>query len=55
MSDQVETSTSLLKRLLHQWRFIENEIDLVDQRLEQLGEQDPVLAAAVARWSSGDL
>jgi transposase len=42
----------LLKRLLHQWRFIENEIDLVDQRLEQLGEQYPVLAAAVARWST---
>lgn len=42
----------LLKRLLHQWRFIENEIDLVDQRLEQLGEEDPALAAAVARWST---
>jgi len=42
----------LLKRLLHQWRFIENEIDLVDQRLEQLGEQYPVLAAAVGRWST---
>jgi transposase len=42
----------LLKRLLHQLRFIENEIALLDQRLEQLGEQDPILAAAVARWTT---
>jgi transposase len=42
----------LLKRLLHQLRFIENEIALLDQRLEQLGEQDSVLAAAVARWTT---
>jgi transposase len=42
----------LLKRLLHQLRFIENEIALLDQRLEQLGEQDSVLADAVARWTT---
>jgi transposase len=42
----------LLKRLLHQLRFIESEIDLLDQRLEGLGQQDPALAAAVARWTT---
>jgi transposase len=42
----------LLKRLLHQLRFIESEIDLLDQRLEELGQQDPTLAAAVARWTT---
>ena len=42
----------LLNRLLHQLRFIENEIDLLDQRLEKLGQQDPALAAAVARWTT---
>jgi transposase len=42
----------LLKRLLHQLRFIESEIDLLDQRLEELGQQDPALAAAVARWTT---
>ena len=42
----------LLKRLLHQLRFIESEIDLLDQRLEGLGQQDPTLAAAVARWTT---
>ena len=41
-----------MKRLLHQLRFIENEIDLLDQRLEQIGKQDPVLGAAVARWTT---
>jgi transposase len=40
----------LLKRLLHQLRFIEDEIDLLDQRLEQIGQQDSLLAAAVNRW-----
>jgi transposase len=42
----------LLKRLLHQLRFIESEIDLLDQRLEELSQQDPALAAAVARWTT---
>ena len=42
----------LLKRLLHQLRFIESEIDLLDQRLEGLGQQDPTLAAAVARGTT---
>jgi transposase len=42
----------LLKRLLHQLRFIESEIDLLDQRLEELGQRDPTLAAAVARWTT---
>jgi transposase len=41
----------LLERLLHQLRFIEGEIDLLDQRLEELGPRDPTLAAAVARWT----
>jgi len=42
----------LLKRLLHQLRFIEGEIDLLEQRLEELTQQDPTLADAVARWST---
>jgi hypothetical protein len=41
-----------LKRLLHQLRFIENEIDLLEQRLEELTQQDPTLADAVARWTT---
>lgn len=42
----------LLKRLLHQLRFIEGEIDLLDQRLEEIGHQEPVIAAAVLRWTT---
>jgi transposase len=42
----------LLKRLMHQLRFVESEIDLLDQRLEELGQRDEALAAAVARWTT---
>jgi len=42
----------LLKRLLHQLRFVETEIELLDQRLEQLRQRDSALAAAVARWTT---
>jgi transposase len=42
----------LLKRLMHQLRFVESEIDLLDQRLEELGQRDQTLAAAVARWAT---
>ena len=42
----------LLKRLLHQLRFIEGEIDLLDQRLEEIGQQEPAIAAAVLRWTT---
>ena len=42
----------LLKRLMHQLRFVESEIDLLDQRLEELGQRDQNLAAAVARWTT---
>jgi transposase len=42
----------LLKRLLSQWRFIQSEIAQLDGRLQQLGEQVPVLAKAVARWDT---
>jgi hypothetical protein len=42
----------LLKRLLVQWRFVENETELIDQRLEQIGEEEPEIAEAVARWDT---
>jgi len=42
----------LLKRLLHQLRFIEGEIDLLDQRLEEIGQQEPAIASAVLRWTT---
>ena len=35
----------LLKRLLQQLRFVENEIDVLDQHLEHIGQQEPGLAA----------
>jgi hypothetical protein len=38
--------------LMHQLRFVESEIDLLDQRLEELGQWDQSLAAAVARWTT---
>ena len=40
----------LLRRLLIQWRFVVEEIAVLDQRLEQIGAQEPSLVAAVARW-----
>ena len=40
----------LIQRLMLQWRFINEEITVLDQRLEQIGAQEPALATAVARW-----
>ena len=42
----------LLERLLAQWRFVEQEIELLDERLEQVGRLDPELAEAAARWDT---
>ena len=40
----------LLQRLLIQWRFLIAEIAVIDQHLEHIGDQEPELAAAIARW-----
>jgi transposase len=40
----------LLDSLLRQYRFLGSEIQALDDRLEQLGEQHQELADAVARW-----
>ena len=42
----------LLRRLLVQWRFVENEIELIDQRLEQIEKEEPQIAEAVTRWDT---
>jgi transposase len=42
----------LLERLLVQWRFVEGEAELIDQRLEQIGEQELQISEAVARWDT---
>jgi transposase len=42
----------LLERLLVQWRFIESETALLDQRLEQIAQTEQPIAAAVARWDT---
>ena len=42
----------LLRQLMQQLRFVENEIDVIDQRLEQIGQREPTLAMAIARWTS---
>jgi Transposase and inactivated derivatives len=42
----------LLERLLVQWRFVENETELIDQRLEQIGKEEPEIAEAIARWDT---
>jgi transposase len=42
----------LLERLLTQWRFVESETELLDQRLEQIAQAEPPLAEAVARWDT---
>jgi transposase len=42
----------LLKRLLHQIDCFEHEIELLDERLEEIGKQGPELANAVARWDT---
>jgi hypothetical protein len=41
----------LLERLLVQWRLVESETELLDQRLEQIAQTEQPLAAAVARWA----
>jgi len=42
----------LLERLLVQWRFVERETELIDQRLEQIGIEETPIAEAVARWDT---
>jgi len=42
----------LLRRLLDQLRFVEHEILLLDERLEDLGRERPELSEAVARWDT---
>jgi transposase len=42
----------LLRRLLDQIQFVEQEIALLDERLEDIGRRRPDLAQAVARWDS---
>jgi len=42
----------LLRRLLDQLRFVEHEIVLLDERLEDIGRERPELAQAVARWDT---
>jgi transposase len=38
----------LLQHLLVQWRFLIEEIAVIDERLEQIGSQEPDLLAAIA-------
>jgi len=42
----------LLRRLLDQVQFVEHEIALLDERMEDIGRQRPDLAQAVARWDT---
>jgi hypothetical protein len=42
----------LLRRLLDQIQFVEHEVALLDERLEDIGRQRPDLAQAVARWDT---
>jgi transposase len=42
----------LLRRLLDQLRFVEQEIMLLDERLEDIGREQPELSQAVARWDT---
>ena len=42
----------LLRRLLDQLRFVEHEIVLLDERLEDIGREQPELSQAVARWDT---
>jgi transposase len=42
----------LLRRLLDQLHFVEHEIALLDERLEDIGRQCPELSQAVARWDT---
>ncbi len=40
----------LLQSLLRQLGFIETEMELLDARLDQLGQEHPDLAEALDRW-----
>ena len=42
----------LLRRLLDQLRFVEHEIVLLDERLEDIGRERPELSQAVVRWDT---
>jgi len=42
----------LLRRLLDQVQFVEHEIALLDERLEEIAQQRPELSQAVARWDT---
>ena len=42
----------LLRRLLDQMQFVEHEIALLEERLEDIGRQRPELLQAVARWDT---
>jgi transposase len=42
----------LLRHLLDQWHFVEHEIVLLDERLEDIGREQPELSQAVARWDT---
>jgi transposase len=42
----------LLRRLLDQLSFVEHEIVLLDERLEEIGRERPELSQAVARWDT---
>ena len=41
-----------LQSLLRQLGFIETEIELLDSRLDQLGQENPDLAEALNRWTT---
>jgi transposase len=42
----------LLRRLLDQMQFVEHEIALLEERLEDIGRDKPELSQAVARWDT---
>jgi transposase len=42
----------LLRRLVDQIQFVEHEIALLDERLEEIAQQRPELSQAVARWDT---
>jgi transposase len=42
----------LLRRLLDQMQFVEHEIALLEERMEDIGRQRPELSQAVARWDT---
>ena len=42
----------LLRRLVDQIQFVEHEIGLLDERLEEIAQQRPELSQAVARWDT---